>query len=364
MFNDRYSGKRALVTGHTGFKGSWLSLWLKQLGAKVFGFSNGVPTIPSFYETLSGVFEEECIGDIQNYSAIRNFLLKTKPDIVFHLAAQALVRVSYEQPLLTANTNIIGTANLLEAIRELALPCHIVVITSDKCYDNRGWEFGYREIDPLGGEDIYSASKAAAEIMTRAWYLSFFKDNPKLGNISTARAGNVIGGGDYARDRIVPDCVRALEKNEPIPVRNPNATRPWQHVLDCLSGYLLLGACLINSKSTSIHATAFNFGPTSQSNRTVRELVEEILKHWNGRWIHISETNPPREAAFLHLSIDRAAQILKWQPTWDFSQSVKHSIEWYRRRHLQKSEKMMDFSIQQIAQFCEDARSKGAVWAV
>ncbi|MGC8744373.1 MAG: CDP-glucose 4,6-dehydratase [Verrucomicrobiia bacterium] len=363
MFGNAYKGKKVLVTGQTGFKGGWLSLWLKQLGAIVFGFSNGVPTEPSFYETLTGVFDDETItSDIQDYRAIRDYLLKTKPDVIFHLAAQPLVRVSYEQPLLTANTNIIGTINLLEAARELSLPCEIIVITSDKCYENRGWEYGYRETDPLGGQDVYSASKAAAEIMAASWYRSFFKNNPRLGKIATARAGNVIGGGDYARDRILPDCIRALQNSQPVEVRNPNATRPWQHVLDCLSGYLWLGALLVKSQKESPYATSFNFGPSSKSNRTVRELVEEVLKHWQGSWKQLNEINPPYEAAFLHLSTDRAAQLLKWQPTWEFSQSVRHAVEWYKLRHLEKSDKMMGFSIAQINQYCNDARSGGAVW--
>jgi CDP-glucose 4,6-dehydratase len=275
MFNNKYKDKRALVTGHTGFKGAWLSLWLKELGATVCGFSNGVPTIPSFYETLSEVFNNEFTGDIQNYDEVCGCLKKSNPDIVFHLAAQPLVRVSYEQPVLTANTNIIGTINLLEAIRSLNLKCDIVVITSDKCYENRGWEYGYRENDSLGGQDIYSASKAAADIMARSYYTSFFKNNPNLGNIAIARAGNVIGGGDYARDRIVPDCIRALKKNEPIVVRNPSSTRPWQHILDCLSGYLWLGAHLMNSKPDATFATTFNFGPHSKSNRTVKNLLRK-----------------------------------------------------------------------------------------
>jgi len=363
MFNNKYRGKRALVTGHTGFKGAWLSLWLKELGAKVFGFSNGVPTVPSFYETLSAVFDKEFTGDIQNYEEISDCLKKSNPDIVFHLAAQPLIRVSYDQPVLTANTNIIGTINLLEAVRSLNLKCDIVVITSDKCYENRGWEYGYRENDSLGGNDIYSASKAAADIMAHAYYASFFKNNSNLGNIATARAGNVIGGGDYARDRLVPDCIRALEKNEPIAVRNPSATRPWQHILDCSSGYLWLGTYLMNSKPDITFATAFNFGPYSKSNRTVRELVEEILRHWGGEWVHNKEINAPAEASFLHLSIDRAAQVLKWQPTWGFDESVYHTVEWYRLRHLEKAENMMEFSMNQIHQYCKDAQSSSAVWA-
>jgi len=363
MFGDIYKNKVVLVTGHTGFKGGWLSLWLKELGAKVWGFSNGVPTEPSFYEVLENkIFTGEINGDISNYEAIRHTIRKIRPDFIFHLAAQSLVRVGYERPLETAQTNIIGTINLLEAVRNENLPCDILVITSDKCYENHGWEYGYREIDPLGGYDPYSASKAAAEIVTHAWYKSYFAENPHLGKIATGRAGNVVGGGDYAKDRIVPDAIRALTAGKPIPVRNPDATRPWQHVLDCVSGYLWLGACLQRSGKDSPFAGAFNFGPPLASNRTVRELVEEILKFWHGEWQHVREDSAPHEARYLYVSSDKAFNILKWKTTWDFSKSIYHTTDWYLRRHQIKESQMMNFSVHQIEQYCEDAKKLGQVW--
>lgn len=363
MFKNAYNKKVVLVTGHTGFKGGWLSLWLKELGAKVWGFSNGIPTEPSFYEILERkIFDGEISGDISNYEAIRSAIKKIKPDFIFHLAAQSLVRVGYEKPVETIHTNIVGTMNLLETVRNEKLPCDILVVTSDKCYENRGWEYGYREVDPLGGYDPYSASKAAAEIVTHAWYRSYFAENQRLGKIATGRAGNVIGGGDYAKDRIVPDAVRALTADKPIPVRNPDATRPWQHVLDCVSGYLWLGACLQNSSKDSPVVGAFNFGPPLTSNRTVRELVEEILKTWYGEWRHIREKSAPHEATYLYVASDKAFNVLKWKPTWDFAKSVNQTIEWYLRRHKIKQIRMMDFSINQIEQYCEEARKLGQVW--
>ncbi|MCX7872054.1 MAG: CDP-glucose 4,6-dehydratase [Verrucomicrobiae bacterium] len=363
MFNNIYKDKVVLVTGHTGFKGGWLSLWLNELGAKVWGFSNGVPTEPSFYEILDRrIFAGEINGDISNCESIRSAIKKIKPDFIFHLAAQSLVRVGYEKPLETVHTNIIGTVNLLESVRIENIPCDILVITSDKCYENRGWEYGYREVDALGGYDPYSASKAAAEIVTHAWYRSYFMEESRLGKIATGRAGNVIGGGDYAKDRIVPDAVRALIAGKPIPVRNPDATRPWQHVLDCLSGYLWLGACLQKSDKGSQYVGAFNFGPPLASNRTVKELVEEILKTWHGEWRHVEEKNAPHEATYLYVASDKAFNVLKWKSTWDFAKSVYQSADWYLRRHQIKESQMMGYSIHQIEQYCDDARRTGQVW--
>lgn len=364
MFNEIYKNKIVLITGHTGFKGGWLSLWLKHLGARVWGFSNGVPTKPSLYETLDRkIFAGEINGDISDFRSILAAIKKIKPDFIFHLAAQSLVRVGYEKPVETIQTNIVGTTNLLEAVRQEKLPCDILVITSDKCYENRDWEYGYREVDPLGGHDPYSASKAAAEIIAHAWYRSYFKDNPRLGKIATGRAGNVIGGGDYSRDRIVPDAVRALSEGKPIPVRNPDATRPWQHVLDCLSGYLWLGACLQKCDKDSPIAGPFNFGPPLSSNRTVKELVEEILNTWQGEWKHKKEKNAPRESTYLYVVSDKAFNLLKWKPTWNFETSVYTTVDWYLRRHKIAESQIMDYSIQQIEQYCEDARKIGQVWA-
>jgi CDP-glucose 4,6-dehydratase len=364
-FQQFYAGKRVLVTGHTGFKGAWLSLWLKKLGARVWGYGLESPTQPSFYELInSTVFEGETIQDIRDGHAMEATLKAHAPDVVFHLAAQALVRRSYEIPLETFAVNTVGTACLLDAIRRLELPSTVIVVTSDKCYENQGWEFGYRENDPLGGGDIYSMSKAATELVVQSWRRSFFQRNPKLGAISTVRAGNVIGGGDYAQDRLLPDCIRALLDYRPISVRNPGSTRPWQHVLDCLSGYLWLGARLAKAGKASPFEGAFNFGPGLQSNRSVMDLVTEILNVWPGEWLDASDPQAPQEAKFLHLSIDKAVQTLPWHPNWGFTEAVHQSISWYHQRHVAHDTRMAQFSMAQIDSYCLAAQAKKMPWSV
>lgn len=364
MFADFYAGRRILVTGHTGFKGSWLSLWLKELGAEVSGFSIDVPTRPSLYETIRpGTFRHDLRGDIGDPKAIENAVRKTRPDLIFHLAAQPLVRLSYREPLETLQTNVMGTANLLNAVCRRRLPAHVVVVTSDKCYENRNWNYGYRETDPLGGHDVYSASKGATEIVAQSWARSFFEPDDELGNVCTARAGNVIGGGDYAADRIVPDCVRSLRRNESIEVRNPLANRPWQHVLDCLSGYLWLGARLAGSGKNSRHASAYNFGPRPESNRNVGELVAAVLATWPGQWHQRKQAKAPHEATLLHLSTDKAARELDWFPVWHFAETVRHTVEWYRLRHSRKRTDMREFTRSQIRAFTDSATAASQKWA-
>lgn len=363
MFNNIYNKKRVFVTGHTGFKGAWLSLWLNQLGAKVYGFSDCVPTQPSFYELLDkSIFVGEFTGDIRNYNQLESAIKSVNPDIIFHLAAQPLVRRSYLEPVLTVETNVLGTVNILEVVRRLNLPATILIVTTDKCYENRNWIYGYRENDALGGNDVYSASKTCAELMVQSYRRSFFENNPKLGNIATARAGNVIGGGDYAQDRIVPDCVRALEKGEPVIVRNPQATRPWQHILDCLSGYLWLTSCLMFVPKTSPLVGAFNFGPPSSSNRTVIELVEEIFKTWKGSWVCKNENKELKEEPLLNLSAEKAAHLLKWSTIWDFSETVRQTMLWYKLRHFNREKQMLKFSIEQITNYSDFAKKQGAEW--
>jgi CDP-glucose 4,6-dehydratase len=272
------------------------------------------------------------------------------------------VRLSYEQPAETFEVNALGTINLLEAVRAAALPCPVIVVTSDKCYENRGWEWGYREHDPLGGHDVYSMSKAATELIVQSWRRSFFQTDSRLGPLATVRAGNVIGGGDYAADRIVPDCVRALLAGRPIAVRNPRATRPWQHVLDCLSGYLWLGARLGSPTRETRLADAFNFGPDTRSNQPVAALVGEWLRHWPGEWRDESRADAPHEASFLHLSTDRAAQWLAWYPTWDFAAAVRETARWYHARHVARAD-MAAFSREQIANFTAAARAENLPWS-
>ena len=341
IFNSSFwSGRRVLVTGHTGFKGSWLSLWLLRLGAQVWGYS--LP--PEIDSSLFTALELEhnftnlhhCLGDLRDFNNLQSVVKQAKPEVVFHLAAQPLVRESYRDPLGTWAINVQGSLQLLEALRILNHTCAVVMVTTDKVYSNREWDFGYREEDRLGGHDPYSASKAAAELAVSSWRSSFCgsgnHQNPHLA-IATARAGNVIGGGDWAAERIVPDAIRSLMAGQPIPLRNPLATRPWQHVLEPLSGYLVLAECLSVKGIESRFASAFNFGPQLEANRTVGELVDEILLHWPGNWVDFSEQNSPHEASKLHLQIDKAHHQLNWHPNWDFTTTVARTISWYRSIH-------------------------------
>jgi CDP-glucose 4,6-dehydratase len=311
------------------------------------------------------------IADIRDPAAVRKSIGKVRPDFVFHLAAQPLVRLSYAQPLETYATNVMGTAHVLEALRGLKKPCAAVLVTTDKCYENREWLHGYREDDPLGGHDPYSSSKAAAEIAISAWRRSFFKNHPV--KIASARAGNVIGGGDWAKDRIVPDCVRALQKKQPIAVRNPDSTRPWQHVLEPLSGYLWLAAKLSQplaapkrSEGGSAFnpqlASAFNFGPAHEANRTVRNLVAEVLKHWPGRWEDQSDPKAVHEAGLLQMSTDKANALLGWAPVWSFSRAVEHTVSWYRETTADPRSASA-LAARQIGQYQADAAQAGLSWA-
>ena len=337
IFNNIYKDKKVLITGHTGFKGSWLSKWLLLLNAKVYGYALPPPTKPSLYEQL-GIdnYIQSNINDIRDFVALKDFINDVKPDIIFHLAAQPIVRDSYIIPIETLETNVNGTANVLEAVRQLKIPANIIIITSDKCYENKEWIFGYRENDAFGGHDPYSASKGAAEIVVASWRNSFF--NPKDYNkhkvkVASARAGNVIGGGDWANDRIMPDCIRALQKKKTIKIRNPLATRPWQHVLESLGGYLLLGSKLLNdntSENINKYCSGFNFGPFSTSNRPVEVLVNEVLKHWSGTWEYNKE-DALHEAYLLNLNIDKAIQALNWSPIWGFEATIRNTVDWYKK---------------------------------
>jgi CDP-glucose 4,6-dehydratase len=363
MFNGFYQGRRVLVTGHTGFKGGWLSLWLRQLGAQVWGVSLPAPAQPNFHEIISPhAFAGEIQCDIRNSETLAAAVKKIRPEVLFHLAAQPIVRLSYSEPLATLQTNALGTANLLEAVRQAELSCPVVVVTSDKCYENREWEFAYRENDPLGGHDVYSMSKAATELVAQAWNRSFFRSNDKLGPVATARSGNVIGGGDYAPDRILPDCIRSLIEKKPVLVRNPRAVRPWQHVLECLSGYLWLAALLNDAGKTSPLASAFNFGPENSARQPVRRLVEQVLSVWPGEWADGSDPKNVHEATLLTLSIEKAGALLHWTPSWNFEEAVDRSVEWYRQRHAEKNPGMLKFSISQIEAYGESARRKKSAW--
>lgn len=329
-FKSCFKEKLVLVTGDTGFKGSWLCEWLLREGAEVYGVALPPETQPSLFNQLR--LDERIQHwdmDIREREKLRNKVLDIQPDFVFHLAAQPLVRRSYKEPVETFDVNVMGTIHLMDALRGMEKPCTCVLITTDKCYENREWLHGYREEDPMGGFDPYSASKGCAELAIASYRRSFFPYN-SLVRIASARAGNVIGGGDWAEDRIVPDMVRALVAGQSVPVRNKTATRPWQHVLEPLSGYLLLAARL--SEDSGL-AGAYNFGPALSSNRTVAELVEESLKHWEGDWEDRSDPSALHEAGKLNLATDKAFHTLGWRPRWDFETTVERTMTWYKAAH-------------------------------
>ena len=328
-----YKNKRIFVTGHTGFKGSWLCEWLLHLGAQVYGFALPPPTKPSLFNQLhlAKRIKSHIIGDIRNLNDVADAMKRSNPDFVFHLAAQPLVRLSYEKPVETFDTNVMGTVNVLEAARHSSnnRQLSVVCITTDKCYENRETTRPYREEDPMGGFDPYSCSKGCDELIISSFRRSFFGSSASNIWVASARAGNVIGGGDWALDRIVPDCMRALCRGEAIPVRNKISTRPWQHVLEPLGGYLTLGASLASRKCFNDFASGFNFGPNPKENRSVRELVEEILKWRKGRWVDCSDSNAVHEARLLNLDISKAWRILGWRPRWDFETTVEKTVCWY-----------------------------------
>ena len=351
-----YKGKKVLVTGNTGFKGSWMTMMLLNFEAQITGYALEPPTNPSVYKKLTlNNKVTQYINDIRSYSDLKDCISKTKPDIIFHLAAQPLVRLSYENPKETFDVNITGTVNLLEAVRELNFSTKIICVTSDKCYENQEWMYGYREADPMGGYDPYSASKGADELIISSYRNSFF--HPKTINkhgvkLASVRAGNVIGGGDWAKDRIVPDCIRSLEKNEEIYVRNPYATRPWQHVLEPVTGYLLLGAKMFDEKvSDEYLCSAFNFGPLISSNKSVQKLVDEIILNWgNGKWTH-DALESVHEASLLNLTIDKAFHVLKWHPVWDFKETVSNTVQWYKRNY--SGDDLEQFTLEQIKHYLD-----------
>ena len=358
-FRGAYRGRRVLVTGHTGFKGAWLCEWLLDLGATVCGIALEPNTKPALFEQLGlQTRVEHHIQDIREPAATAAIIRDFRPDFVFHLAAQPLVRLSYERPVETWETNVLGTIHILESLRHFDHPCAAVFVTTDKCYENREWLYAYREVDPMGGYDPYSSSKGAAEIAIAAWRRSFFQDHAV--RVASARAGNVIGGGDWALDRIVPDAMRALYKGETVPVRNKTATRPWQHVLEPLGGYLWLAA-LMSGPDPVPYCDAFNFGPRLESNRTVAELVSEILKHRPGQWEDRSDPKAPHEASKLNLSIEKAFHVLGWSPVWNFEDTIAQTVAWY----FQKPPEPAAATTQsQIAAFTHAAANAGVAWSL
>lgn len=350
-----WKGKKVFLTGHTGFKGSWMSLWLERLGASVTGYSLAPPTTPSLFESASVASGIDSInGDVCDLPHLRRVMAACQPEIVLHLAAQSLVRVSYEDPILTYQTNVMGTANLLEAARTTQSVSTVVVITTDKCYENRNWVWGYREIDRLGGHDPYSNSKACAELVVSAYRDSFFKTGGRSRRLAlaSARAGNVIGGGDWARDRLIPDAVRSFAEGKTLKIRSPQATRPWQHVLEPLRGYLMLAQSLHEQGES--FAGSWNFGPKPGDAQTVRWIVENILARWGARatW-EVDGREHPHEAQMLQLDWSKAAQQLGWTPSLDLADALTMTVDWYR--DVLHGQSAREKCIRQIVQYCAKA---------
>lgn len=330
-FSDFYRGKTVLVTGHTGFKGGWLSVWLKMLGARVIGFSlSPEEGRPSFFEAAEVARDMVSVfGDIRDLQALSAVMRKHEPEIVFHNAAQSLVLRSYREPVNTFATNVMGTVHVLEAVRTTSSVRAVVIVTSDKCYENREWVWGYREGEPLGGHEPYSSSKGCAELVTAAYRHSFFNENGGAA-VASVRAGNVIGGGDWAEDRIVPDVVRGIASGKPIPIRHPRAVRPWQHVLEPLRGYVMLGQRL-SSGDAQAFARAWNFGPRDEDALSVRELAEQILTFWGAGELAVQENGQgPHEADYLKLDCSNAHTRLGWRCVLNIEEAVKLTVEWYR----------------------------------
>jgi CDP-glucose 4,6-dehydratase len=357
---DSYQGKTVLITGHTGFKGSWLSLWLESLGAKVIGYSLDPPTDPSVFQA-TGLSDRiiDVRGDILDCNKVFETVKKYRPEFIFHLAAQPLVRHSYKNPLETFNVNIMGTANILESIRLSHYPTTCVCITSDKCYENREWGYAYRENDPLGGHDPYSASKGAAELVIASYRKSFFNSGKEnsIVSLSSVRAGNIIGGGDWAEDRIVPDCIRALAKGNPVEIRNPHAIRPWQFVLDPLFGYLWLAVKM--KEDPEVFADAWNFGPYHSNAVDVQTLTEKILQEWgSGTWKRMSQNNNAlHEAGYLMLDTAKSMMRLGWKPVYEIDVAIQKTVEWYKEYYAGKTE-MYDFSLKQVETYMKDVMKK------
>ena len=359
MFDDIYRGKKVLVTGHSGFKGSWLSMWLQELGAEVAGYSLPPATEPSHYKLLN-LDMHSSFKDLRDFEALKRCMESFQPDAVFHLAAQPLVRESYTNPRETFEVNVQGTVNVLEACKQCDSVRAVVVVSSDKCYENREWHWGYRENEAMGGYDPYSASKGCTELVCSAYQRSFFnvedfgtKHNCLVGS---CRAGNVVGGGDWAADRLIPDVMRATAQNEHVMLRNPDAVRPWQHVLESLSGYLCLGKKLLEGKKK--FSSAWNFGPSDDSAITVKELVKIIKDCWDKVNFEFCVTEAVHEATLLKLDCSKARMVLKWHGVWDCTKTIEHTVNWYKHYY---SEGMIS-SQEDLKAYVADASAKGLKW--
>jgi len=363
VFNNVYSGKKVVITGHTGFKGTWLTVWLLKLGATVIGISKDIPTHPSIFEQLGLANRVKHIqADVRDLEIIKDLVNSERPDFVFHLAAQAIVSTSYSDPVETMSTNVMGTLNVLEALRTLQNKCIAVLITSDKCYDNVEWPWGYRETDGLGGKDIYSGSKGASELVIKSYVHSFFQNKHPV-RLVIGRAGNVIGGGDWSKDRIVADCMRAWSEGRKVEIRSPDATRPWQHVLEPLSGYLSLGQTALHQ--ANLHGNAFNFGPRAEQSNTVVNLLEDLGLRWgfisSDEAYEITANIPFHEAGLLKLNCDKALFHLKWEPNLIYDETIEFVGDWYAgfyRDHVD----MYALTLRQIETYENIAIERARVW--
>ena len=366
MFKNSFKNKKVMVTGATGFKGSWLCIWLLKLGAHVTGYSKDIPTSPSLFVS-AGLNNkiDHIVGDVCDTEYFESVLQNVKPDYLFHMAAQPIVSVSYEIPLDTFQTNTLGTVSVLDVLRRVTWRCAAVFITSDKCYENVEWLWGYREIDSLGGKDIYSASKAAAEIAISSYHRSFFSLSDHSVRLASVRAGNVIGGGDWATDRIVVDCIKSWTNGEPVQIRSPNATRPWQHVLEPLSGYLLLASTIYKTKALS--GEAFNFGPKGDANKSVLQLINDLSQYWSNNDMNekarIQNAISFNEAKLLQLNCDKALNLLDWTATLSYKKCVELVGQWYNSVCLE-NENPLDQCVDQIAQYEEIAVMTNQAWAL
>ncbi len=379
VFAGAFAGKRVLITGHTGFKGSWLTAWLLKQGAILAGYADGIPTEPAMFEILQLAEKiEHHVGDVRDLAAFSAVLNGFRPDFVFHLAAQAIVSRSYHDPVHTISTNVMGTVTVLEALRQYPAPCVAVIITSDKCYENLEWEWGYKETDHLGGKDIYSGSKGAAEAIFHAYVHSFFNRPECMVKLASARAGNVIGGGDWAQDRLVVDCMKNWAQGKVVEIRSPAATRPWQHVLEPLSGYLNLAAALAQElqqktdggNGRSLHGQSFNFGPMAEQNRSVLEVLRELASYWHfadsEQAYRVTGNIPFHEAGLLKLNCDKALFDLKWHGNLRYAECMRLVGLWYSAFYGKQSAQSVDMyelTMQQIGEYEQLALERSLKWA-
>jgi len=364
MFNNIYRDKKVLITGHTGFKGTWISTWLLKLGAEVIGISKDIPTQPSMFEELRLESKiKHYVDDVRDLKKMSEIISNEKPDFLFHLAAQPIVSTSYSNPIETISSNVMGTANILETLKNSNHKCCAIIITSDKAYDNVEQVWGYKEDDKMGGKDIYSGSKGAAELIIKSYYHSFFKNKESNIKLAIGRAGNVIGGGDWAKDRIVVDCMEAWSEKNSVEIRSPEATRPWQHVLEPLSGYLNLGAELYNNKD--LDGEAFNFGPRAEQNHTVKQLLEDLSKYWHFNSaddaFSVTDNIPFHEAGLLKLNCDKALFYLKWQANLEYRDTIRFTSEWYYDFYNSDKD-ILNKTLEQITEYENMAKDKELNW--